>query len=402
MNHPTPIIRSDNKFHRALILSGTGGGVISMSGFNTGFLIHKKGNGSGGISLSGSATAIHRKYGSGSSTLTLRSSNNIKNSSGSGSIALGGNATATHRKFGSGSGSIILGSSNTNKAGNGSGSLTIGGSNTARIHRKYGSGSGAVSLGGSNPVYLLRKYGSGSASIALGGSNSSFLLRKYGSGSGSVTLGGSATATKKLALSATVDDNTADGSGAGSGPFTTNTVTAAGHDGTPGYSYSWARISGNATIGISSASAAAVSWSASGTAPETKSAVWRCTITDGMGSTATVDVTVTIDFTVVFSVALDTNVATGTRVSFGSVTCFTNYVTGTPTGGQSPYTYLWEKQSGDTVGVSSAGLATTRWQETASPVVEFHAVYRLKVTDNLGAIAYSENVDVSLYFESLD
>lgn len=203
-------------------------------------------------------------------------------------------------------------------------------------------------------------------------------------------------------LAATVDNSAPSTSGTGSGPFTTGAVTVTPSGGTPGYSYSWARLSGDATISISSSTVANPTWSASGTAPATKAATWRCTVTDAAAATVTVDVTVTIVFnTAALSVTNNKTAVSGYRNALGTGTATTDTVITTVTGGTPAYTYLWERVSGDTATTATAGSsAATAFSRTAAPVRFFTSTWRCKVTDSLGNIAYSPNVDVALEFDS--
>lgn len=72
--------------------------------------------------------------------------------------------------------------------------------------------------------------------------------------------------------------------------MSTPTVTAVvtGATGTP--AYSWAYVSGDASISVSSTTASTVSWSATVVKNTSKTAIWRCTVTvDGQVLTADVD-----------------------------------------------------------------------------------------------------------------
>lgn len=70
-------------------------------------------------------------------------------------------------------------------------------------------------------------------------------------------------------------------------------VTAAG--GTSPYTYSWARVSGDSSIAITSSTSASTTFSRTGLVVNTDySAIFRCTVTDNVSATTTVDVTVTI------------------------------------------------------------------------------------------------------------
>ena len=69
--------------------------------------------------------------------------------------------------------------------------------------------------------------------------------------------------------------------------------TASGTSGTAPYSYSWAKISGASSITISAGSSATVTLSSTGTGT-TRTAALRCTVTDAVGNSGTVDVNISI------------------------------------------------------------------------------------------------------------
>jgi len=73
------------------------------------------------------------------------------------------------------------------------------------------------------------------------------------------------------------------------------TITATGAPGT--VTYSWSRVSGSTAISISSTTAATVTWSGgvTGLGP-TLDAIWRCTITDTITGTTTVNVPVHLEY----------------------------------------------------------------------------------------------------------
>ncbi len=65
-------------------------------------------------------------------------------------------------------------------------------------------------------------------------------------------------------------------------------VTANGVNGAAVVSYSWSRVSGDATIQISSTTAMSVTFTIP--SPANRSAVWRCTVTDAHGSASFADI----------------------------------------------------------------------------------------------------------------
>ena len=78
--------------------------------------------------------------------------------------------------------------------------------------------------------------------------------------------------------------------------------------------------------------------------------------------------------------------------------CTTNTCYGTASGGTPPYSYLWQAVSSPgTINILTATAASTAFRGTAMTPGEVRTgTFRLRVTDNVGAIAYSSNVSVSL------
>ena len=78
-------------------------------------------------------------------------------------------------------------------------------------------------------------------------------------------------------------------------------------------------------------------------------------------------------------------------LSSGSVTC-------TVLGGVGPFTYSWNKVSGDTLTIGSSTSASTTFSGTPGGGSQLIGVYRCTVTDtgNSNAIANSNNVTITL------
>lgn len=72
--------------------------------------------------------------------------------------------------------------------------------------------------------------------------------------------------------------------------LTTNNVSITAIGGSGSYTYAWAFVSGNNVFAISDSGAATVNWTAT-VGLFLRSAVWRCTVNDGLTS-VTVDVVV--------------------------------------------------------------------------------------------------------------
>jgi hypothetical protein len=89
---------------------------------------------------------------------------------------------------------------------------------------------------------------------------------------------------------------------------------------------------------------------------------------------------------------------TGTSSSTITVTTSpANAVTVTVSGGLFPYTYLWNRVSGNSAitAVSSTSL-TTRFTASVTPCTQYTATFRCTVTDLSGATINSDTVDITL------
>lgn len=175
------------------------------------------------------------------------------------------------------------------------------------------------------------------------------------------------------------------------------TVTATG--GTSPYTYAWTRISGSTSITANSASAATTTFTGSSLASGTTyDAVFRCTVTDNVAATKTVDVTVSITRAAMTASASPTSLyksGIGTNQTTASTTV-------TPSGGVSPYTYAWTKLSGDAITADSASAATTTFSATALFSGEARdATFRCTVTDSTGGTPLTATADVFVSIERL-
>lgn len=96
------------------------------------------------------------------------------------------------------------------------------------------------------------------------------------------------------------------------------------------------------------------------------------------------------------SVGLDTTTATASG-SAGLLT--SNTVTASGVQGVPAYIYAWQYVSGDVGPAPTSGMtATTAWSAISGPSTVLAAVWRCKVTDMNGNIAYSANVSVTLNY----
>lgn len=181
--------------------------------------------------------------------------------------------------------------------------------------------------------------------------------------------------------------------------ITTASTTVTPTGGTTPYTYAWVRNSGSTSIAVDSASAATTTFTgtslASGT---TYSAVFRCTVTDNVAATKTVDVNVEIIRAAFSASASPTSLYKSTLTSSAT----TSSTTVTPSGGTAPYTYSWAKVSGDTVTITSPTAASTTFSKTGMVAGDtFSGTYRCTVTDSTGGTPLTATADVTVTIENV-
>jgi hypothetical protein len=91
------------------------------------------------------------------------------------------------------------------------------------------------------------------------------------------------------ALVATTNKSSVAGTRVGAGSVTTAIVTVTASGGTSPYTYAWTKVSGD-TFTVTAPTGAATAFQITVAVAETKSAVYRCTVTDDVAATYTVDV----------------------------------------------------------------------------------------------------------------
>lgn len=201
-----------------------------------------------------------------------------------------------------------------------------------------------------------------------------------------VTLGGSASPGTVSSSSTSASQTT---------PSTT--VTATG--GTPAYTYAWTWASGGTSITTTSPTAATTTFSATGLADgEVRSGVARCTITDSLAATKTVDVAVSI--TRISTLAASVSPTNASVVGYIS-SLSTNSVTVTASGGTPGYTYAWTWVSGGTsVTTTSPTAAATNFSATGMVKYEDRGgTARCTITDSASRTV-TVDVSVDLYRDS--
>lgn len=200
-------------------------------------------------------------------------------------------------------------------------------------------------------------------------------------------------------LSTSLTTSSLSASGTGSGPFSTGSVFASVTGGVSPYTYLWSRVSGDATIGVNDSGAASVFFSASGTAPETKNAIWKCTVTDARGiavDSSTVSVSVSFQ-TAAITVNLSASTASASGTGSGPFT--TAAITATPSGGTGPYTYAWTLASGDSsITPSSSSAQNPTFSASGTAPQTKTASYICTATDSLGSSGVSSSVAIDITF----
>lgn len=205
-----------------------------------------------------------------------------------------------------------------------------------------------------------------------------------------------AAASISTTLNAAASPSSLSISGTGT-PLTTASTTVTPTGGTSPYTYAWTRISGSTLITANSASAATTTFTGSSLASGTTySAVFRCTVTDNVAATKTVDVNVEV-----IRLAMTASASPTSLYKSGPTASQTTAsVTVTPSGGVSPYTYSWTLLTGATLTVNSPTAATTTFSKTGMISGDsFDATYRCTVTDSTGGTPLTATADVPVTIE---
>lgn len=78
--------------------------------------------------------------------------------------------------------------------------------------------------------------------------------------------------------------------------LSTNPVTVTASGGTGPYTYQWTRVSGHQGADCDDPTSPTTTWSARLYQNQTSASVWRCTVTDDVGATVSVDVSVLLAY----------------------------------------------------------------------------------------------------------
>jgi hypothetical protein len=177
------------------------------------------------------------------------------------------------------------------------------------------------------------------------------------------------------------------------------TVTASG--GTPAYTYAWTRLSGATTITANSSTSATTSFNCTGlVAGEINEAVFRCTVTDSVSATDTVDVSVKFERQGIAVSA--TNVS---KNKSGFAACGSITGAGSPnvvvTGGSGSYTYAWTQvgtpATSGPYSCSNASIQNPSWSDTvcAADAIKVES-WKVVVTDSVSGATAETTITVTL------
>jgi YD repeat-containing protein len=159
---------------------------------------------------------------------------------------------------------------------------------------------------------------------------------------------------------------------------------------------------GTAAHGTTSSTATSVTYTP--TSGYSGADTFSYTVSDGKGGTATSSVNMTVQAPPAGLTVSVAPVSVSVTVWYPSHSGVSPTVTATPSGGSGTgYTYLWQYVSGDTVmTVNNASNNATAWSRTniSNNSNLYTAVWRCKVTDSAGNVAYSPNVSITFDGES--
>lgn len=185
-----------------------------------------------------------------------------------------------------------------------------------------------------------------------------------------------------------------------------SSVAVAASGGTAPYTYAWTRISGAATITANSSTAATTSFNCTGlVAAEINEAVFRCTVTDSVAATDTVDVSVRFE-----REGISVGASNVSKVKSGFSACGSVTGAGSPnvvvTGGSGTYTYAWTQvgthATAGPYSCSSASAQNPTWGDTvcASDAIKVES-WKVTVTDSVSGATAEATITVTLRWSDL-
>lgn len=203
-------------------------------------------------------------------------------------------------------------------------------------------------------------------------------------------------------LSATLAPSSLSGSSTSSSVSTSGSATITGSGGSGSYAYAWERVSGSTSISALSAASASSGFSTSGlTEGASVSGVWRGKLTDTVtGLFVYTPTTVAISLNRAYN-ALSASLSPSSLSGSGTGATITTSgsVSVTVSGGSGSFDYAWERVSGSSVPVPTAGSSATTGFSTSSISAGSaqDAAWRCLVTDTVtGQTAYTGSVSFSL------
>lgn len=122
-------------------------------------------------------------------------------------------------------------------------------------------------------------------------------------------------------------------------------------------------------------------------------------LVDGHGGTATATVSVTVQAAPSFSAGVSAPSWFAQRYGNGPIS-YDPPLSVSTANGSAPYTYAWERVSGDTTTTVNPSGASVTWSRSLGTAGQFTSVWRCKVTDGQGRVAYTPTVSVTFYREN--
>lgn len=123
------------------------------------------------------------------------------------------------------------------------------------------------------------------------------------------------------------------------------------------------------------------------------------TITDGYAGSATATVSVTVQAAPAFSAGVSKPSWFAQRYGNTPIS-YDSPVSVSTANGSAPYTYAWERVSGDATTTVNPSGATATWSRSLAQPGVFTSVWRCRVTDGQGRVAYTPTVSVTFYREN--